>query len=359
MEGGGGGGVVEQTHQQAEENHQPCNQTEEREESTLIVQQSRQPNLSSLQIPERSVENILSTFTRLDVPSPSSTRAGLPPRPSSAKFRSSMKNLLSQKSFRGKNESQDGEKTVLIIPDTLPSDKHSPPRSFSPNKVLSSSSTKSAHSLPVTPIANLVPERAQEKNLDGQCEFSLKPEVQRHMTRSFSVPVNVKIRSLRRMDSTGGLIRVITASPRPTVVDSALPDKAIETEIASEDAGEDIPEEEAVCRICFVELGEGGETLKMECSCKGELALAHRDCAVKWFSIKGNRTCDICKQDVRNLPVTLLKIHNPQTNIRRPVNMPQQREVTQYRHVHIISMPSIIKSTILFLCVKGKGEFIS
>ncbi|KAI3678264.1 hypothetical protein L6452_37551 [Arctium lappa] len=58
--------------------------------------------------------------------------------------------------------------------------------------------------------------------------------------------------------------------------------------------GEDIAEE-VVCGICMVELREGAnDTLKMECNCKGEFALAHQECAIKWFSIKGNKTCGVC-----------------------------------------------------------------
>lgn len=51
-----------------------------------------------------------------------------------------------------------------------------------------------------------------------------KVEVQQHMIRSLSVPVNVKTRSLRRMDS-GGMMRVIS-TPRPAAVDSASQDGA-------------------------------------------------------------------------------------------------------------------------------------
>lgn len=100
----------------------------------------------------------------------------------------------------------------------------------------------------------------------------------------------------------------------------------------TEEDGEDIPEEEAVCRICLVELCEGGETLKMECSCKGALALAHQECAVKWFSIKGNKTCDVCKQEVKNLPVTLLRIQSVRCQ-NTSVNRVRNIEINGYRQV--------------------------
>lgn len=44
------------------------------------------------------------------------------------------------------------------------------------------------------------------------------------MTRSFSVPVNIKTRSLRRTESSGGLIRVISKHHHPTPVENASPE---------------------------------------------------------------------------------------------------------------------------------------
>jgi len=293
---------------------------------------SRRPNLS-LQIPARTLDTSIPTSTRINISSsPSSTRAGLPPRPNSTRTKSSIKNIMPQHSFRARSSAQEGDRVILLNPGT-PSegqqDNPSTARSFSFRKVITSLSAKRTHSLPVTPVGTNDKVSSPANQLESLPTTS-NQEVEAKIRRSLSVPGNRKNRSLRRADSLG-VIRVIPTTPRPVPVDTTTSNDVIEETVdVPEDGGEDIPEEEAVCRICFVELNEGGETLKMECSCKGELALAHQDCAVKWFSIKGNKICDVCKQEVQNLPVTLLRIPT-QTANRRIANAAQQRAAQQYR----------------------------
>ncbi|KAL2585545.1 hypothetical protein AAZV13_13G004400 [Glycine max] len=338
--------------------HQTCAGNGIGDSTSLIPESSRRPSLSSLQIPARSVENALSSFNKTDGPtliSSAGSSRGLPPRPNSASaIKSTMRTLLSERSFRAKNSSQDSERTVLIVPDASPSDgpvdnKPSTSRSLSLNKFLFASSTKAGHSLPVTPTANSGVENVHGRHLGCDSDLS-KVKVNQHMTRSVSVPVNIKTANLRHTDSRR-LVRVISVRSLPGTSGGISADNALGSEIVNEDASEDIPEEDAVCRICLVELVEGGNTLRMECSCKGELALAHQDCAVKWFSIKGNKTCDVCKQEVQNLPVTLLKISNPQTVTRQPLNAPepQQREVTSYRIWQDVSV-LVLVSMLAYFC---------
>ncbi|XP_042449588.1 uncharacterized protein LOC122034411 isoform X1 [Zingiber officinale] len=307
---------------------------------------SRRPNLASLQIPARTLESPMPSARTHGLSSPGSARAGLPPKPNSTRSKSSLRSVFSQRSLKTKGSTSEGDRTVLLIPGTPSSgqqDNPSTPRQFSFIKVLSSVSTKRTYSLPVTPVGNQGPSTEQERHV-GLSSLE-KKGVKMQIRRSLSVPGNAKNRGLRRMDSIG-LVRVISATPRPVMTDITIEnDAAIETVNVTEDVSEDIPEEEAVCRICFIELSEGGETLKMECSCKGELALAHKECAVKWFSIKGNKRCDVCKQEVRNLPVTLLRLQNNQTVRRHAANATHRQQVAQYRvlqDVPILVMVSML-----------------
>ncbi|KAL2484779.1 RING/FYVE/PHD zinc finger superfamily protein [Abeliophyllum distichum] len=59
------------------------------------------------------------------------------------------------------------------------------------------------------------------------------------------------------------------------------------------------------CRICHLSLvsssPETGVAIELGCSCKDDLAAAHRHCAETWFKIKGNKTCEICNSIARNV----------------------------------------------------------
>lgn len=314
--------------------------------STEIIEETpsghpwRRDNLA-LQIPSRTLEDAKEDFVRINMPptpsptpkrvnfsplpSPCLNKVNGSPGPSSSKTKSTIKSLLPKLSFKYRNTTSEIRKAATLALGGTPTGTREKPlisRTFSLTKLLTPRPNNTS-SLPATPIAHSNPE-----SMHGRNTLDLKAGGQLPIHRSHSVPVLNKDGSL----CLGGAFRVIPTTPRAIerTVSKTSCTSPKDDDDGSDDDGEDIAEEEAVCRICLIELGEGADTLKMECSCKGDLALAHQDCAVKWFSIKGNKTCDVCKQEVQNLPVTLLRIQNVQAfNLRG--TRAQQPEVTQYR----------------------------
>ncbi|CAI9290070.1 unnamed protein product [Lactuca saligna] len=275
--------------------------------------------------------------------SPSDVKANGAPTTFSSRSKSSKKSLLPK--FMNRNTIPDTEKTdrnvIPSVSSSVPQEKPSIPRSWSLSKIFGPQRTSS---LPVTPVAQSV-----LGNSGGS--LNLETKVQVHIARSRSVPVLNEDITIKRMDS---FFRVIPSTPRVKDFNTVSPVPSPARDKDNEEGdGEDIPEEEAVCRICLVELCEGGETLKMECSCKGELALAHKDCAVKWFSIKGNKTCDVCHQDVQNLPVTLLRIQSVVRNRNNVSSRPNPMEVDGYGDVYRVwqEVPIlVIVSMLAYFC---------
>lgn len=150
-------------------------------DNSSMVQQSRRPSLTSLDIPVRSVESAFTSSGKTDVLSlscPTSCRGGLPPRQNSARVKSSMRGLLSQRSLKAKDCSPDCEREVLIVSDIPSSDgtlrKPSTSRSLSFNKVsFPPPSAKSSNSVPVTPIANTVAAIACGSHLASNPDLSV------------------------------------------------------------------------------------------------------------------------------------------------------------------------------------------
>ncbi|KAL5135321.1 putative E3 ubiquitin ligase SUD1 [Glycine soja] len=247
-----------------------------------------------LEIPTRTLDETREEFFRTNQP----------PTPSPRSQINEFQGPLSTKNIKFHKISSDVEEASIPALEGSPPEPLQEPmisRTLSPNEMKISS-------LPVTPIAQSNLESGHGGNIAYPATH-VKKGLQLPMHRSRSVPV------LTEDGSTyvGAMFRIVPTTPRLTKSIATTSMKSPPDDTVENEDGEDIPEEEAVCRICLIELGEGSDTLKMECSCKGELALAHQECAVKWFSIKGNRTCDVCKQEVQNLPVTLLRVLNGQT----------------------------------------------
>ncbi|XP_024524355.1 E3 ubiquitin-protein ligase MARCH11 isoform X2 [Selaginella moellendorffii] len=224
---------------------------------------------------------------------------------------------------------------------------------------LSSSSSASPSSSSSTGAAAVSPDAIRENLISSSKDKQIK--------RSKSaLDGHQKEKKLTRLYSGTFLVKPTTPRPRPRETSQA-DDGAQDTDHANDTQdGEDeeIPEEEAVCRICLCDLGEEGKTLKLECSCKGELALAHEECALKWFGIRGNRECDVCGQEVVNLPVTLVRLQQNQNNINAETQVLQQAQMAQmsalnriWHDVPVLVMISMLTYFCLLeqLLVRRKG----
>ncbi|CAI9118692.1 OLC1v1020292C1 [Oldenlandia corymbosa var. corymbosa] len=201
---------------------------------------------------------------------------------------SSAAGFLRAFSFKKKPTGVDGERSSLLYSD---------PKAAPESPVLSNLRTnihwKRSTSLPVNHATNSTP--------TVSTPISARTFNERHRS-------NVGARKATASRSLSGKNFVIVRSTSFANRDENL-SKADSDQItpAPVDDDEEIPEEEAICRICF-DPCEEGNTLKMECSCKGALRLIHEECAVKWFSMKGSKNCDVCGLEVKNLPVTLLRL---------------------------------------------------
>ncbi|XP_015089502.1 uncharacterized protein LOC107032417 [Solanum pennellii] len=80
---------------------------------------------------------------------------------------------------------------------------------------------------------------------------------------------------------------------------------SIGIEIGNDESKGYLGEIERDCRICHLGLvscgNEYGVAIELGCSCKDDLAAAHKHCAETWFKIKGNKTCEICNSIARNV----------------------------------------------------------
>ncbi|KAM7278472.1 hypothetical protein ACFE04_005606 [Oxalis oulophora] len=256
---------------------QPPNQ----EPTTHLGPTARRADLS-LQIPPRTLPFV-------------ATRTAKPllRSQSSAKTSSSAGWLLPGLSFKNK-AAPDGDKIFL-----LNSDSNAPPQSpYRPPAITSPFSWKISTSLPVTPASHFSPSipTPASARISGQQHKSNKAGSKKPaVSRSLSVPGRNVV-----------IVRSISFAAEKDHTRADSDDDQI-TPAPLEENDEEIPEEEAVCRICL-DVCEEGNTLKMECSCKGDLRLVHEQCAVKWFTTKGNKICEVCGSEVQNLPVTLLRV---------------------------------------------------
>lgn len=166
-------------------------------------------------------------------------------------------------------------------------------------------------SLPVTPATNMSPSVSISA---GETRYS-----EQHPPHNRTIPVTVP-RSLSVPVRSVVILRTASFSTPKEFVPTDTGHGQMTTPHLEN--GDEIPEDEAVCRICYEELC-GHSSLKLECSCRGDLRLLHEECAVKWFGSRGNKKCDVCAQEILNLPVTLFRLQSSAQSDDRPQHVRQ------------------------------------
>lgn len=216
----------------------------------------------------------------------------VPPRPFAfTGGHNSGTHLLSSHSFKKKKKiaATVNERSPLLNPDTNASSRSPILANFK------SLWSRGGTSLPVTPASNLsnsVPVPGSARTIKEHIKSCIGSEAS--VQRCLSIPARNFV-----------IVRSVSFAARELV--QTDDDDSITSIEVGELEDEQIPEEEAICRICYENCDEG-VMLKMECSCKGALRLIHERCAIKWFKMKGNNNCDVCNREARNLPVTLLRM---------------------------------------------------
>ncbi|KAG0466588.1 hypothetical protein HPP92_017551 [Vanilla planifolia] len=103
-------------------------------------------------------------------------------------------------------------------------------------------------------------------------------------------------------ESTHEISRIHEPCKSSRISDSSV-DLALECGILETKGNVEKPEKD--CRICHLSLEshskESGIPIVLGCSCKDDLAAAHKQCAETWFKIKGNKICEICGATANNV----------------------------------------------------------
>jgi hypothetical protein len=68
----------------------------------------------------------------------------------------------------------------------------------------------------------------------------------------------------------------------------------IQMEKEDEEVDVDIPKEEELCRICFIQTEK---PLFHPCKCNGTMKFVHETCLMNWINVKKSNTCDICHHE--------------------------------------------------------------